>query len=135
MKKGGHRDPDLLMRILNSTARPRNRGTPLTLMLRRACNGYLPNQINEDLKLLENYRIRQKEADEYAKARGRTSRYDYEVRDRVYIQDIKSNLIIIRISSKALADSRFPDVVKKIILQNPKMHPFFIILLQFWTLN
>ena len=90
MKKGGHRDPDLLMRILNSTARPRNRGTPLTLMLGRACNGYLPNQINEDLKLLENYRIRQKEADEYAKARGRTSRYDYEVGDHVYIQNIKT---------------------------------------------
>merc|ERR1712081_149107 len=68
MKKGEHRDPDLLMKILNSTARPRNRGTPLNLMLGRASNGYLPNQINEDLKLLENYRIRQKEADEYAKA-------------------------------------------------------------------
>ena len=88
MKKGGHRDPDLLIRILNPTARPRNRGTPLSLMLGRACNGYLPNQINEDLKLLQNYRVRQKEADMYAKARGRTSRYDYKVGDHVYIQDI-----------------------------------------------
>ena len=55
MKKGGNRDPDLLMRILNSMARPRNRGTPLNLMLGRAFNGNLPNQINEDWKLLQNY--------------------------------------------------------------------------------
>ena len=34
--------------------------------------------------------MRQKEADEYAKARGRMSRYDYEVGDQVYIQDIKT---------------------------------------------
>ena len=90
IKKGGHRDLDLLMRILNSKARPRNRGTPLTLMLGRACNGYLPNQINEDLKLLENFCVRQQEADEYAKARGRTSRYDWKVGDQVYRQDIKT---------------------------------------------
>merc|ERR1711954_57020 len=90
MKKGGHRDPDLLMRILNPTARPRHQGTPLNLMLGRASNGYLPNQINEDLKLLENYRVRQKETDAYARARGRTSRYDYKVGDQVYIQDIRT---------------------------------------------
>ena len=92
MRKGGHCDPDLLMRILNSTARPRDCGTPLNMMLGRACNGYLPNQINKDLNLLKNYRVRQQEADLYAKSRGRTSRYDYHVGDRVWIQDIKSKL-------------------------------------------
>ena len=32
--------------------------------------------------------VRMKEVDMYAKARGRTSRHDYKVRDHVYIQDI-----------------------------------------------
>ena len=96
MKKGGHRDLDLLMRILNSTARPRNRGTPLNMMLGRACNGYLPNQINEDLKLLQNYRVCMKEADMYTKARGRTSRYNYKVGNRVLVQNIRSKLWDIR---------------------------------------
>ena len=36
MKKGGHQDPDLLMKVLNATARPRDRGTPLHLMAERA---------------------------------------------------------------------------------------------------
>merc|ERR1711873_269680 len=74
-------------------------------------NGYLPNQINEDLKLLENYRIRQKEADEYARARGRTSRYDYEVGDRVYIQDIKTKQWSIKgtiIDSRPASDGSSP---------------------------
>ena len=34
--------------------------------------------------------MRQKEADTYARARGRTSRYDYKVGDQVYIQDIRT---------------------------------------------
>ena len=92
MKKGGHLDPDLLMRLINATALPRDHGTPLNMMLGRACNGYLPNQINEDLNLLKKYQVRQQEADLYAKSRGRTSCYDYRVGDRVWIQDIKSKL-------------------------------------------
>ena len=67
MKKGGHQDPDLLMSILNATARPRDRGTPLNLVVGRASNGYLPDQINENL-------IHQAEADLYTKRRVRTSR-------------------------------------------------------------
>ena len=39
-----------------------------------------------------NYWVRQKEAGLYAKARGRTSRYDYCLGDRVWIQDIRSKL-------------------------------------------
>ena len=61
-------------------------------MLGRASNGYLPNQINEDLNLLKNYQVRQQEANLYAKSRGRTSRFDYHIGDRVLIQSIKTKL-------------------------------------------
>ena len=61
-------------------------------MLDTSCNGYLPNQINENLNLLKNYGVRLQEADLHAKSRGRKSCYNYCVGDRVWIQDIKSKL-------------------------------------------
>ena len=80
----------MLLRILNSTTRPRDRGTPLHMMLGRNSNGYMPNQANAKFDFLNNYRVRQQEANKYAKKRVCTYRYDFQKGNHVVLQDIFS---------------------------------------------
>ena len=52
-----------------------------------------------------------KEVDMYAKARGRTSRHDYKVRDHVYIQDIRTKNWDIRgkvVKARLVSDGSSP---------------------------
>ena len=73
-----------------------DQGLPLHLMLGRAANGYLPNQINSDLILLKNFRVRQAEVDLYAKRKGCTSSYHYREGDKVVMKNVRTKVLDIK---------------------------------------
>ena len=76
------------MRTLNAKARPRDRVTPLHLIQGWMAYGYMKNQANATLDILQNFLVRLDVAERAVKMRGWTCNSDYWEGNNMIFQNI-----------------------------------------------